>query len=72
MDAELLRLHLAASDAFTGNTVGPAMVTMFSGEMIASLVAAFFFIVVWWGAPIIEWFVKQLYKAVDKLYDFWH
>lgn len=73
MQAQLLELHLAASAAFTGNTVGPPAVTILTGAgTFTLLVGVFFFIVVWTGVPIIEKFINFLYKGVDKLHDFWH
>lgn len=54
----------------TGSLTTTSEVVLFNG--LIGLIASFFFILVWTGVPVIEWFVKQLYKAVDKLYDFWH
>ncbi len=74
MEAELMRLHLEWIAAGTGTTVATTTeVTALTGAgFLAPIIAVFFFLLVWWGVPVMEWFVKQLYKAVDKLYDFWH
>lgn len=70
----MLQLHLEWIAAGTGTTVATTTeVTALTGAgFFAPILAGFFFIVVWYGTPIIEWFIKQLYRAVDKLYDFWH
>lgn len=73
MEAQLLQLHAEVIAGMTGNTVGPPAVTILTGAgTFTLLVGVFFFIVVWTGVPIIERFINFLYKAVDKLYDFWH
>lgn len=70
----LAQLHAEVIASMTGNTIATTTeVTLLTGMgFFAPILAGFFFIIVFTGAPLIEKGVEFLYKCVDKLYDFWH
>lgn len=65
----LAQLHAEVIAGMTGNTIATTTeVTILTGTgTFTLLVGVFFFIVVWTGAPIIEWFVEGLLRMVDKI-----